>query len=84
MITKNNYRKNNMSRLPEVGYVRLKQILGDKKSNPPIAPIIPISSTTWWEGVKSGKFPQPIKFGPRITVWRVEDIRELIENGVKN
>jgi predicted DNA-binding transcriptional regulator AlpA len=30
--------------------------------------------------VKSGRFPEPIKLGPRITVWRVEDIRELIEN----
>jgi predicted DNA-binding transcriptional regulator AlpA len=29
--------------------------------------------------VKSGRFPQPVKLGPRITAWRVEDIRALID-----
>ena len=36
--------------------------------------------TTWWEGVREGRYPQPEKLGPRITVWRVEVIRELIAN----
>ena len=39
---------------------------------------IPVGKSTWWEGVKAGRFPQPIKLGPRITVWRVEDIENLI------
>jgi prophage regulatory protein len=64
--------------LPETGYVRLWQIVGNPKADPPIPPIIPISKSTWWAGVKSGLYPRPIKLGPRITVWRVEDIRELI------
>ncbi|WP_083923380.1 helix-turn-helix transcriptional regulator [Amorphus coralli] len=42
---------------------------------------IPVSKSTWWAGVKDGRFPQPIKLGPRITVWRAEDIRALIEKG---
>jgi prophage regulatory protein len=29
--------------------------------------------------VKSGRYPQPVKLGPRITAWRVEDIRRLID-----
>ncbi len=66
--------------LPETGFVRLQSIIGDSKSNPPVPAIIPVSKSTWWAGVKSGRFPEPIKLGPRITVWRVEDIRELIEN----
>jgi prophage regulatory protein len=66
------------SYLPETGYVRLWQIVGNPKADPPIPPIIPISKSTWWAGVKSGLYPRPIKLGPRITVWRVEDIRELI------
>ncbi len=66
--------------LPETGFVRLQSIIGDPKSNPPVPAIIPVSKSTWWAGVKSGRFPEPIKLGPRITVWRVEDIRELIEN----
>jgi len=70
-----------MLKLPESGYLRLTQILGDKKSNPPIPPIIPIGKSSWWAGVKSGRYPQPVKLGPRTTAWRIEDIRHLIENG---
>ena len=73
--------KNN-NPLPETGYVRSKQILGDPKADPPIPPIIPVSRSTWWAGVKSGLYPKPVKLGPRITVWRVEDIRKLIDGEV--
>jgi predicted DNA-binding transcriptional regulator AlpA len=31
--------------------------------------------------VKSGRFPKPLKLGPRITVWRADEILELIEKG---
>ncbi|MGC1182902.1 helix-turn-helix transcriptional regulator [Legionella sp.] len=72
-----------MYQLPQTGYLRLSQILGNSKANPPIPPLIPIGKSSWWEGVKSGRFPKSIKLGPRITVWRVEDIRQLINNGVK-
>jgi prophage regulatory protein len=64
--------------LPETGFVRLPHIIGDAKTQPPIPAIIPVSKSTWWAGVKTGRFPQPIKLGPRITAWRVEDIRRLI------
>jgi hypothetical protein len=62
--------------LPETGLVRLSQILGDK--NKGIPPIIPVSKSTWWEGVKSGRYPKPIKLGERTTCWNVRDIRQLI------
>lgn len=64
--------------LPETGYLRLRQIIGSSKTEPPIPAIIPISKSSWWAGVKSGFYPKPIKLGPRITVWRVEDIRALV------
>ena len=64
--------------LPATGFVRLPNIIGNSKTQPPIPAIIPVSKSTWWAGVKSGRFPQPVKLGPRITVWRVEDIRTLI------
>ncbi len=57
---------------PKTGFVRLSQIL------PPQGPI-PVSKSTWWQGVKEGRFPQAQKLGPRTTVWRVEDIRALFE-----
>lgn len=68
-----------MPNIPLTGYMCLKQIIGDFKSEPPVIPIIPVGNTTWWEGVKSGRFPKPIKLGPRTTVWRVEDIQCLLE-----
>lgn len=69
-----------MSQLPQTGFLRLSQIIGDLDANPPIPPIIPVRKTCWWEGVKSGRFPKPVKLGSRITAWRVEDIRALIAN----
>ena len=60
--------------LPDTGFMRIHQILA------PAGPI-PVSKSTWWAGVKDGRFPKPLKLGARVTVWRVEDIRKLIENG---
>ena len=62
------------------GFLRLKQIIGDKNSSPPIQAIIPISATSWWGGVKSGRYPEPVKLGPKTTVWKEKDIMNLIEN----
>ena len=66
--------------LPESGLVRLSQIVGNKKEG--IVPIIPVSKSSWWAGVASGKYPQPIRLGQRTTCWRVEDIRKIISVGV--
>lgn len=67
-----------MNQLPETGFLRVSQIVGRPKANPPVPPIIPVSPATWWAGVKSGCFPSPVKLGPCFTVWRVEDIRAFI------
>lgn len=68
-----------MNQLPETGFLRLPQIIGNPKAQPPIPAIIPVSKSTWWEGVKSGRYPQPVRtLGLRITAWRVEDIRALV------
>jgi hypothetical protein len=63
--------------IPEKGFMRLKQILGDKKTNTPA--IIPVGRTTFLNNVKSGLYPQPVKLGVRTVAWKVEDIRALIE-----
>jgi prophage regulatory protein len=68
-----------MRRLPETGYLRLPQIIGDPTETPPIPALIPVAKSTWWQGVKDGRFPKPVKLGPKTTAWRVEDIRALIE-----
>ena len=55
--------------LPETGFVRLRTVLT----------IIPVSRSTWWAGIKVGRYPEPCKLGPGVTAWRVEDIRTLVE-----
>tara|TARA_E500000331_G_scaffold36393_1_gene30292 strand:+ start:971 stop:1168 length:198 start_codon:yes stop_codon:yes gene_type:complete len=54
--------------LPETGFVRL----------PTVLKVFPVSKSTWWAGVKADLYPKPVKLGPKITAWRVEDIRQLI------
>ena len=49
-----------------------------KHPRPQIEPLIPVSSASWWAGVKSGKYPQPVKLGSRTTCWRESDILALI------
>ena len=60
--------------MEEIGFHRLKQVLQ----------IFPVSKDTWLDGVKTGRFPQPIKFSEGITFWRKADIHDLcrrIEDG---
>jgi predicted DNA-binding transcriptional regulator AlpA len=58
-----------INEMPETGFLRLSQVLN----------FIPVGKTCWWNGVKSGRFPKPVKLSERCTAWRVEDIRELIK-----
>lgn len=55
--------------LPLSGFMRLPQVLQ----------LIPISKSAWWLGCREGRFPKPVKLGPKTTAWRVEDIAALIE-----
>lgn len=70
---------NLMNKLPQTGFLRLDQIIGSPKYG--LSPLIPVGKSTWWAGVKTGRFPKPVKLGKRITAWRVEDIRKLISSG---
>lgn len=67
-----------MFELPATGFLRLTQIIGNPNAKPPIPALIPVKKSCWWAGVRSGRFPKPVKLGPRVTAWRVEDIRALI------
>ena len=54
---------------PVIGFVRLPEVLM----------VIPVKKCCWWEGVKSGRYPKPVKLSPCCTAWRAEDIRRLIK-----
>lgn len=55
--------------LPQTGLLRIKQVLR----------FVPVSRSNWWAGVKSGKYPKPMKLSERVTVWKLSDIRDLVE-----
>ena len=40
--------------------------------------LIPVSRSAWWAGCKNGRYPKPVKIGPRTTAWRAEDIKALL------
>lgn len=65
------------SHITQDGFLRLRQIVGNPAAGVP--PIVPVSKSTWWQGVKDGRFPKLVKIGPRTTVWRVSDIQALID-----
>jgi predicted DNA-binding transcriptional regulator AlpA len=56
--------------IPEMGFVRLPSILA----------VFPVSKATWLAGVKTGRYPKPVKLAARTTAWRAEDIRLLISS----
>jgi predicted DNA-binding transcriptional regulator AlpA len=57
------------TKYPAPSFLRLRQVLA----------IIPVSRSTWWAGCKTGRFPKPVKLGPRTTAWKAEDIAALVE-----
>jgi len=57
-----------MGTIPETGFLRLHQILK----------LIPVGKSTWWDGVKSGRYPKAVKLSPNCTAWRAEDISALM------
>lgn len=58
-----------LQEIPQTGLLRIKQVLR----------FIPISRSSWWEGVRSHRYPQPIKLSERVTCWRASDIRAIVE-----
>jgi len=41
--------------------------------------LIPVGRSSWWLGVRQGRYPKPVKLGPRTTTWKASDIEKLIE-----
>lgn len=39
---------------------------------------VPIGRSAWYQGIKDGKFPPPVKLGPKTSAWREADINKLI------
>jgi prophage regulatory protein len=63
-------RSDKHSSIDEAGLLRLPQVLS----------LVPVSRSSWWQGCRDGRFPRPIRLGPRTTAWRARDILALIES----
>lgn len=63
------------SRIDPAGLYRLRSIVRAKNGPPPL---IDVSPSTWWEGVRVGRFPAPVRNGS-MTFWRGTDLLALIE-----
>ncbi|MFT3754692.1 MAG: AlpA family phage regulatory protein [Pseudoxanthomonas sp.] len=64
---------------PDDALLRVRDITSDRKKG--TQGLFPISRSLWWEGVRSGRFPKPVKLSPGVTAWRMRDLRDLIERG---
>jgi prophage regulatory protein len=52
--------------------LRLRQVLE----------LIPVSRSTWFAGVRSGRFPSPVRVGARAVAWRQGDIQKIVQSGI--
>lgn len=64
--------------LPDFGLISISNIVGDVEKNIPA--IIPVCEKTWLNGVKKGIYPKPLRISTRRVGWRIQDIRQLVEN----
>lgn len=57
--------------------LRLWDVIGDRRAGLP--GIIPVSRTTWYDGVKRGIYPAPLKLSARVSAWRASEIYALTQ-----
>jgi predicted DNA-binding transcriptional regulator AlpA len=63
-----------MSKYSDDALLRLAQVLE----------LIPVSRSAWWAGCKSGRYPKPIKLGPRTTAWKMADLRPVLDGNINH
>lgn len=70
-LCEENKRAKVFEQLPERGYIRQKLL---------IPHLVPFSNATLWRRVKAGEFPAPKKLSPRITAWRIEEVKAWLDS----
>lgn len=56
--------------LPDDALLRLPDVLA----------VVGVGRSTWFAGVKEGRYPAPVRISTRLTAWRVRDIRALLRS----
>ena len=63
--------------------LRLRQIIGDKRANPPIPALVNISKSTWWSWAAAKIIPAPVRIGGA-TFWRAGDVMRLVDGAAND
>jgi predicted DNA-binding transcriptional regulator AlpA len=61
----------------DIGFLRLKDIVGDRRASPAIAGLLPISRAAWYAGIAEGLYPKPFKLG-RASLWKRSEVIEML------
>ncbi|WP_395701012.1 helix-turn-helix transcriptional regulator [Aquabacterium sp.] len=48
---------------------------------PKVLELFPVGRSTWYAGVKAGKYPPSVRVSERCVAWRTQDILELAATG---
>jgi len=62
---------------PHKGLARVSRIISGDPSRG-IEPLVPVSRATWYQMVKDGRAPKPIRLSEGVSVWRIADIEEML------
>ncbi|MCX5827679.1 MAG: AlpA family phage regulatory protein [Deltaproteobacteria bacterium] len=67
-------------------FLRVDHVLGTKataqgKKNKGVfyRPIFPVSKSRWYQGIRQGEYPQPVRLSRKCSAWKSSDIRALVE-----
>lgn len=58
-----------LEHFPDIGFLGLSTVLA----------VVPVGKSTWWAGIREGRYPAPVRISRHRVAWRVEDIRALVE-----
>jgi prophage regulatory protein len=58
-------------------FIRLPEIIGTKET----PGLIPVSRSTWLNGVKTGRYPRPVKLSSMAVAWKLSEVMRLFDAG---
>jgi hypothetical protein len=56
----------------------IEDVVGNPKANPPTKGRIPVSASTWWKGVKTGRYPAPLRISTNRVAWIESEVDAVL------
>jgi prophage regulatory protein len=76
--SKASIKTNEVDRLDVVAGVAVDRLL----RLPQVLQLVPVSRSTWFSGVRSGRYPAPVRVGLRAVAWRQRDLQQILQTGI--